>query len=233
MICLVLPQMVISADLVGTRLPVSLDIRQGNANYRIPIEVYPGTAGLQPGLSLLYNSQGANGLLGAGWTMGGLFQISRCAKSIITDGVNYDDEDRYCLNGQRLIVVNGGVYGVNGTEYRTEIDSYSKIISTNTRGSGPAYFEVWTKDGLYKRYGYEGNGATSKLIISGIQSVHTYALSLVEDQYRNSIYYTYHAIGEEFYIEKIQYGRPNTNDQREVNFSYEARTDIIGEIKNC
>ena len=104
----------------------------GAATYTIPIAVPPGTAGMQPNLSLVYNSQSGNGLLGMGWSLSGLSAIGRCPQTIAQDGtrggVNFDANDRYCLDGQRLIAINGA-YGADGTEYRTELESYSKIIS--------------------------------------------------------------------------------------------------------
>jgi hypothetical protein len=39
----------------------------------------------------------------------------------VKGGVNYDDNDRYCLDGQRLIAISGQ-NGKSGSEYRTEID---------------------------------------------------------------------------------------------------------------
>ena len=50
----------------------------GGATYAMPITVSPGTAGIQPNLSVAYSSQGSNGLLGLGFSLGGLSIISRC-----------------------------------------------------------------------------------------------------------------------------------------------------------
>jgi hypothetical protein len=48
-------------------------------------------------------------LLGVGFGLGGLSAIHRCSKTIAIDGVkggvNYDDNDRYCLDGQLLASV--------------------------------------------------------------------------------------------------------------------------------
>src|SRR5262249_15281756 len=103
----------------------------GAATYSIPIAVPPGTAGMAPTLSLDYSSQAGNGLVGLGWSLAGLPAITRCPRTLRQDGihgtVNNDTDDRFCLDGQRLVVFNGGVYGGDGTEYRTEIDSYARI----------------------------------------------------------------------------------------------------------
>ena len=135
----------------------------GAFTYNIPIAVPPGTAGIEPKLSLAYNSQGGNGLLGMGWSLSGLSVIHRCPKTVVQDGVhgsvNYDANDRYCLDGQRLVAING-TYGADATEYRTESESYSRIVSYGSQGSGPASWKVWTKSGQIIEY---GNTADSRI----------------------------------------------------------------------
>src|SRR4029453_6583287 len=95
----------------------------GAGEYRIPIQVPPGIAGMEPKLALVYNSQAGNGELGIGWSLEGLSAIPRCARKGGQGGgargINYDGNDRYCLDGQRLVAI-AGPYGGVGTEYRTE-----------------------------------------------------------------------------------------------------------------
>ena len=92
----------------------------GAATYRIPIQVPPGVAGMEPKLELVYNSQGGNGLLGMGWSLSGLSAITRCSQTRVQDGPNavpgvaLNGNDRFCLDVQRLILVSGS-YGVAGS----------------------------------------------------------------------------------------------------------------------
>jgi hypothetical protein len=128
----------------------------GAATYRIPIQVPPGVAGMQPNLEVIYNSQSGNGLLGQGWGLSGLSTVTRCPRTQAQDGiragVNLDANDRFCLDGQRLILVSG-TYGVAGSEYRTEIESFSKVTAVGSAGTGPASFVVKTKSGLTMELG--------------------------------------------------------------------------------
>lgn len=105
----------------------------GAFTYNIPVRLPPGTAGVQPSISLTYNSQGGNGLAGVGWNLTGVSVITRCPRTMAVDGVrggvNIDANDRLCLDGQRLIYHSGGSgYGTGGAVYFTEVFNGSKVV---------------------------------------------------------------------------------------------------------
>ncbi|TAG64689.1 MAG: hypothetical protein EAZ24_17200, partial [Burkholderiales bacterium] len=147
----------------------------GSAGYSIPIQVPPGTNGLQPSLSLGYSSSGSYGMLGIGWNLSGLGSITRCQRTIAQDGIrdsiNYDNQennDAYCLGGQRLMpvtdLVSGGnvqlnyvgypsqTVAVQKQEFRTEIDNYARIIGykewPKLAGPPPGPFELLNAAGF-------------------------------------------------------------------------------------
>ena len=212
---------------VGT-LPGKFSVaNNGAANYHVPIEVPPGVNGLQPNLSLVYNSQKGNGLLGVGWSIDGLDTISRCqtnkAKDGFIDAVDFDDNDKFCLNGERLVAINGN-YGVDGTEYRTENDSYAKIISYSRQGNGPAYFKVWFKNGHIAEFGVSDD---SRIEANQQEHVAEWLINKSEDRFGNAITYQYNENRDtgEYYASSIQYANIT------LNFEYEARDDVLMNFK--
>ncbi len=214
-----------AAGVVGTTKG-KFTVEQGSANYTLKIDVPPGVAGMAPKLSLNYNSNDGNGYMGLGWSMGGVSSITRCEQTKATDGPNhkfgvkYNSDDRFCLDGQRLVVVNGLPYGADGAEYRTEIDTYSKVKSIGTYGGGPRYFNVYTKSGL--RYIYGANSTTFQYTKSG-GAMKFWSVDRIIDTYGNKINFFYksnYTTGEH-YLDKVTYAG-NT-----VQYQYEGRTDII------
>ena len=204
----------------------------GSASYTIPISVVPGTAGLEPKLSLQYDSRSGNGLLGVGWSLAGLPAITRCGRTIAQDGqvggVGYDANDRFCLDGQRLIATSGS-YGADGTEYRTERESFSKVISYGQAGSGPSWFKVWTKAGLIMEF---GNTADSRIEAQGKQSVRVWAINKTSDTKGNyfTVQYLEDNANGEYRPDRIDYtgnAAANTPPTNSVRFIYETRPDIV------
>ena len=203
----------------------------GNASYVLPIELPPGTRGMVPQVSLNYNSNMRNGLLGLGWFLQGpTSRITRCPQTVSQDGishtVDYSTDDRFCLDGHRL-VVESGTYGSSGTEYRTETDSFSRVISHGIAGTGPAYFTVETKDGLTRYY---GNTTDSQIEAQGMTTVATWALNRVEDAAGNYYAINYFEDNAEgaFYPTEMVYTGNDTaglSPNVEVEFLYEDRPD--------
>ena len=61
----------------------------GSSIYNIPLRVAPGTRGIEPQLSLNYNSASANTLIAVGWSLGGLSAVTRCPSTVAQDGQAY------------------------------------------------------------------------------------------------------------------------------------------------
>ncbi|MFC2137322.1 FG-GAP-like repeat-containing protein [Bacteroidota bacterium] len=227
-----------SARALNTSLPVgttagNYSVSNGTANYTIPIFTPPGTAGMQPSISISYNSQAGFGLLGKGWNIAGISAITRTGSTIYNndavDGVEFAG-DNFMLNGQRLIWI--GSLGSYQTEYKTEHESFQRIVAWGSAGNGPSYFIVQTKDGLTIEY---GNTDDSKIEAQDRSDVLIWYISKVTDPYGNYIKYYYYDDNEEtgdpqgvFYPIKIEY-TGNTNagldPYNAIEFFYETKDD--------
>lgn len=215
----------------------------GTAAYSLPLVVPPGTAGMQPELSLNYNSSGPNSVVGLGWSLGGLQGIQRCAKTFAQDGINgrlaFENTDRLCLNGLRLLLVNlpasDANYWSDGAEYRTEIESYARIRAQGT-GMAARSFQVYAKDGRILTFGQDtGAVAAYGAAKSGAQS---WALNRVEDRIGNYISYKYtqDTVTGEHLLSAVRYGGKGKPAHAAVRFEYEDRPDAwkryIDETRN-
>ncbi len=216
-----------AGGVVGT-LPGNLSVSpSGGAVYSIPIDLPPGVSGMTPELGLVYNSQGGNGLLGVGWSLSGLSAITLATTTIyndgFVDGIDFDDNDKFMLDGQRLISVN-----TDDTEFRTEIEVFSKIIVKESNSFGPLSFEVYTKDGRILEY---GNSSDSKIMASWGQYILSWSLNRISDRSGNYIDYEYYTDNSRMSrIKSISYGGNKETGQStfyKVEFSYmSGRNDI-------
>ncbi|MCB9309910.1 MAG: VCBS repeat-containing protein [Lewinellaceae bacterium] len=138
-------------------------LQNGASVYTIPLTLPTGAHGVAPDLALQYSSTGRSTAFGYGWGLTGLSAISRVGQSKYYDnnvtGVDYTNQDRYSLDGNRLVLLSGS-YGSVGSVYGFEAENFSRITFDGTEGA-PAYFIHEMKDGT--KYTY-GNSSDSKLI---------------------------------------------------------------------
>jgi len=175
-----------TTTLVGT-IPGSFGVSStGGAVYTIPLDIPSGRNGMKPSISLVYNSQSSGNVLGKGWGISGFSAITRTNSTPYYNGYydNIDfDNDEYMLDGQHLIKV-----GEN--EYRTEIETYSKILKTNNQNG--EYFIVYRKDGTIAEYGnsldsrqiYNTSGCTDNTPLA-------WHVNEIYDRLGNNIIFTY------------------------------------------
>jgi RHS repeat-associated protein len=216
--------------------PGSHNVSQtGAATYTVPIQLPPGTNGMVPSLTIQYNSQAGNGILGMGWSLGGLSAIMRESKKIYNndklEGIRLNENDFYALDGNTLVSISG-TYGQNGCVYGTEDETFSKITSNgNHEGSGPLSFTVNTKDGRVFQYGgtpdsrfmsedLDGNGQPDAII--------AYRVSRISDQNGNYVDFEYVNEDRQSRISRIVYSGnlvENVTPYNVIQFYYQHRSD--------
>lgn len=203
----------------------------GQATFRIPLEVPPGIAGLAPRLELVYGHRQPNGMMGVGWACSGLSAITRVRATYAVDGfsgaISYGSDDRFALDGQRLINITGD-YGKPGTVYYTEVQSWNHVRQTD------GGFVVTAKNGTTMEYGMT---ADSRILAAGGSQVRVWALNAVANRNGNRIEYSYTqtpvtgdpaADRGAYYPAQIRYTvRKDAPARYFIDFRYEARPDPV------
>lgn len=232
------------------RVPGKLSVTSaGSAVYSVKLEVPPGRRGLQPELVLEYDSQKKTGLAGTGWSLAGVWSvITPCGRDMTqpegyVQGLSWSPgDDMLCLDGEQLVLINGTVaslYGDDGAEYRTERDSFRKIVQ---HGRPAQSFSVFTKDGRILTYGGDDgrmaarSGKVRAWALTGIADRFGNAMAVSWTRYSSNYFedydqdtfedYTGAAEVMDFMPSAIVYGgngsQPHT---RQVSFSYATRPD--------
>jgi Salmonella virulence plasmid 65kDa B protein len=200
----------------------------GAATYSFPIQVVPGINGLEPKISLRYNSHGGVNLLGQGWSVDGFSSITRCPRTTLDDGFNQPVigvngqqattyrshtiySDGFCLDGKRLIKSDASGYISADGVYHFEREEFTQA----TFNSSTNQWIVQTKDGR-------------KLIYNKSPELNTtfvWSLASITDLSGNTINYTYTSDSNNAAIRttKISYGSSSTPSV--INFMYEPRPD--------
>ncbi len=171
--------------------------KSGAFAYHIPIWSPPGVRGIAPHLSLDYNSQAGPGMLGVGWSLGGLSSITRCNRTVAQDGaaatITLSYLDGYCIDGKHLQLTSGQ-YGQAGSTYKTELEDFSNITLEDVVGDSPAWFLVQGRNGLLYEYGYEGN---SQALANNTGAPVEWRLDKVFDRSNNTMLITYQAASQD------------------------------------
>lgn len=196
----------------------------GQATFNLPIAMPPSINNYGPKIDVNYASGQLSGIAGQGWNINGISKITRINTRLdidgFIDGVDFDDNDKLALDGQRLII-KSGTYWADGTIYQTEIQSNLKIQQFGAGAN--IYFIVTMPDGTKNFYGnYSGNNATE---------ISTYFLVRTEDTDGNFIIYDYlRPLNASLCINNIQFSaniNSNPTPLNKIHFVYEeaSRTE--------
>jgi RHS repeat-associated protein len=208
---------------IGT-LPGYVDVSAlGATSYNIPITVVPGRSGIQPNLSIAYNSLGGEGDLGIKWHLTGISQIYRDTPNLFfnetLDGIKYSASDKLAIDGNRLIKKSDGTY-------RTYNENYSKIIEISTDNYGPTSFKVIAKDGTEIEYGNTNDSKIKRDPSNSNSTIIAWRINKITDPFGNYMIYNYKTFVGQNVIDEINYtGNGNDPTFASVKFSYQKRDD--------
>lgn len=210
-----------SDDGVVGSLPGSFNVSgTGAAVYSIDLDLPKAAGTLMPKLSLVYNSQSGNGIMGWSWTLSGLSMIERIGQTEYHDGKITDIDfvnDRFVIDGQRLMLV-CGTYGNDKSEYKTEVDNMDKIVCCSNSDT-PESFVVMKSDGTIWEYGKSPDSKLESQTDNDI--ILRWSLNKVSDRLGNSIVFCYKKdfVKGESYIDRIEY---TTNENAGVDPAYKV-----------
>lgn len=191
---------------------------EGDANLSYPIEIPSGRGGMQPNLSVNYNSSNSNGWMGLGWN------ISTPSIDIDTrwgtptfDAAN--ESEIYTFSGEQLLLRNGSsFYLANKSNPITRVTNalfYERVEGAFNKiqrmGSSPSTYS-WTitdKSGTVFTY-----GTTDAVLTNNSGNIVRWMLKKVQDVNGNSMEYFYTtksftgstvAGGKQIYLQRIEY----------------------------
>ncbi len=226
-----------TAALVAT-LPGSVSVdNKGSANYSIPLALPPGRAGLQPSLSLNYNSSAGNGPMGIGWAISyGPSEITRGRTLLARDGfvrgITYGADDRLYLDGRLLVISSGviGDYWKVGSVYHTEVDSFVKITSLGANGALTGThiegFKIEAKDGTVSYFGNIDGSSADALhrFADYFPEYYGWSIKRVVDTLGNSIEYTYNVYQSDKFSHQVTYAGQLTGEHLLAGIDYTKNT---------
>ena len=174
---------------------------KGEAAYSLTLDVPPGRAGMEPHISLSYDSSSGAGLVGMGFSLGGFSSITRCPSNVAQDGrlrgVRYDMEDNLCIDGFRLVKVDHVEHAPYGPydEYRTFPDTFRSVRAYHSVGwnaaNGPSWFQVFEKSGRILEYGRDPSSQPNGRVMGKGGVVRAWWITQEQDRRSNAVQFLY------------------------------------------
>ena len=188
----------------------------GGKIYNVPVAVSEESR-LRPEVSLLYNSQGAEGAAGYGWSISGVSAISVVNMTLHYDGVasspDLSDPDgcAFALDGVRLLEREDAADGF-------AFETAEGFVRARKVKSGGALtrFDVRYPDGRAAVFGFSDSYETS----------HIYPVTEITDPDGSKMFYDYFESGNTYYVSHIYYGgKDRAGCYGHVSFEY---SDVSG-----
>src|SRR5882724_1749075 len=221
-----LPVQALPSASSGLRAQDQVDGANGSFVQTIPIQV-PPFFGIEPKLSLSYDSKVGNGPLGMGWRVDGLSVIQRASPG--RGAPTFNGADIFLLDGQELVPCASAPTAASCTAsgtHTTKIESFIRV----TQNSSPSNWILRRSDGTKYTYlpiaTYTGDSGS-------YDTDFRWLLSSVIDTHGNTVTYNYACPqppalpnqpnvvnNPECYIDTITY------NQTTVTFHRETRADV-------
>ena len=218
-------------DPVGDDFPLvvpEMIANTGAMAYRVPIALPPGRNGIEPSLSLSYNSRSGNGWVGVGWH----FDAGVIRRSVRNKRTEYDKRDFLHVHSGHYeeLVPREGDWGAGF--YGAKIEgAFSKYYLDPVTGG----WVIFARDG--RKY-FFGSSKSSRLDVVQTWDGKTggtfeWYLDAIEDPNGNRVTF-HHAlvhdhVWDTFYLDKIVY--PGGKGTVEVRCVLEAREDTIQSLE--
>ena len=179
---------------------------QGVLSYGIPVSIPNSLNGFVPKLTLNYNGQSSDGVMGIGWSISGLSTISRCQSGdtepsrnmTIAEIVNYEaskfnggkqafELSNFCLDGKKLILTDSGSNN-SQVEFHVENDEFSRVTLKLYQNGTIEKFIVTQKNGTIQEYAKtlkinekKSSGQYVNKVVNGKELIYLWALTSSSD----------------------------------------------------
>ncbi|MBW8361339.1 MAG: hypothetical protein K0M56_04030 [Kaistella sp.] len=186
--------------------------QKGDANISYPIVIPSGRNGMQPNLSFNYSSDGGNGWLGEGWSIGGLSSINIDTRWGAPAFDPTKESELYSLDGETLVYEGNYMpnrHNVDGTNQPTTTPQPRNSVSNEKSfylrkghnfsiikryGTTPDTYRwiVTSTDGTKYYYGGDENGINIKSVLkTNDGAISSWGLWKAVDTHNNNIIYYY------------------------------------------